>query len=566
MPPKLSTLIDRHENYYKSVEKPVFDKARRFYRGDFFRINAATPSNALAMLCSKNMVYAITDTAISSLLGPNPQVAAVPRNPESQEAAGAVNGLLEYIFDVNRMRRRAATTLIDAVLCKRGIFKTGWDVENDRPSIKAVDPSALFFDMTVRDADDCRYWIEATVISFDAFKERVAAGIYKIPDRADVRPDRYPRWLRPDNQQGQTDTIRDAFQWVTVYEHYDVERKIVQHYVRSVDAIVFEETLDYVPYSMYSLNQSGIDVSGISEVQLVLPQQETINDLLTHLKQISYLQIPRILYDKGLIAEEDLNSLVAAATGSYVGITPKNSEAIRSLNSLFFSAPTPDTPQGVIDFVARQENDMAYISALADANRGQVTGARTATEIAVVDAQMRTRLATREGHLNDAMEDVARKAFYLTRKHMKTQRMVRVSGSREWEKVDFASLQGVDSDFKMVGYSPLRKNPAVMIESLIQLLPQIRDSANFDHRIVDEQIAAGMGWPARALKPADQVADEGAAAQAAAEQQAMGGAAGGAPALAADAIAADEAAQGAPELPPELPAGGGAAFMSAKGL
>ena len=298
----------------------------------------------------------------------------------------------------------------------------------------------------------------------------------------------------------------------------------------------------------------------------MLPQQETINDLLTHLKQISYLQIPRILYDKGLIAEEDLNSLVAAATGSYVGITPKNSEAIRSLNSLFFSAPTPDTPQGVIDFVARQENDMAYISALADANRGQVTGARTATEIAVVDAQMRTRLATREGHLNDAMEDVARKAFYLTRKHMKTQRMVRVSGSREWEKVDFASLQGVDSDFKMVGYSPLRKNPAVMIESLIQLLPQIRDSANFDHRIVDEQIAAGMGWPARALKPADQVADEGAAAQAAAEKEAMGGAAGGAPALAADAIAADEAAQGAPELPPELPAGGGAAFMSAKGL
>jgi hypothetical protein len=212
---------------------------------------------------------------------------------------------------------------------------------------------------------------------------------------------------------------------VTVYEYYNVEEGTVQHYVKQADTVIFEDKIDYVPYSMFSLNQSGIDCTGLSEVQLVLNQQETVNDLLSHLKEIAYLQIPRILYDAGRITEEDLNKAVAATTGSFVGIRPENSEALRTLNTLFFPMPTPDTPASVVSFVDRQENDAAFISALAEAARGQVAGARTATEMAIIDAQMRTRLATREGHLNDAIEDVGRKAFYLMRKYMTGEKMVR---------------------------------------------------------------------------------------------------------------------------------------------
>lgn len=75
MASKLSKLIDRHLSYYKRSEKKSFDKARRFYRGDFFTSNDSDLGNTgtQSYLCSKNMIYAIADTAISSLLGPNPQ-------------------------------------------------------------------------------------------------------------------------------------------------------------------------------------------------------------------------------------------------------------------------------------------------------------------------------------------------------------------------------------------------------------------------------------------------------------------------------------------------------------
>lgn len=558
MSSKLSKLIDRHLDFYKRSEKTQFDKSRRFYRGDFFASTDSDlgSSRMDSYLCSKNMIYAIADTAISALLGPNPTVSAIARTPKSQESATSVTGLLEYIFRTNRFRRKAATALIDAVLCKRGIFKTGWDADRDMPIIRSVNPSSLFFDLTARDPDDIRYWIEATVISFEEFKDRVRSGLYKADLVQNVEPDRYPKWLMDKNQQSDTQQVRDAFEWVTIYEYYDRETGLIQHYVKQADAIVFEDKIDYIPYSMFSLNQSGIDCLGLSEVQLVLKQQETINDLLTHMKQITYLQIPRILYDSGRITEEDLNKAVEASVGSFIGINPSNSETLRTLATLFYEMPQPQNPQGVQDFVARQEDDAAFISALAEAARGQVVGARTATEMAIIDAQMRTRLATREGHLNDAIEDVARKSFYLSKKYMKKPRLVRIAGDRRWAELAHKNLRDIEMDFEMVSYNPIRKNPSVMLESLMQLIPFLAENPNVDIRKLTEEVISGMGLSRRIIIPqedleamqAEAMAAQGGGEQAQA-QASLGGAAGGKPFIEAQQLAKME--QMMAQLPPE---------------
>ena len=542
--PELSKLIDRHKRFYEKHEKENFDKARRYYRGDFWvNKGGEIDKSSNLHLCSKNLIYAIADTAVSALLGPNPQVAAQPRNRRSQEAIPAINGLMEYVFRSNRMRRRAATSLIDAVLCKRGVFKTGWDVQADRPVVKVCDPATIFFDLTVRDVDDIRYWIEATVLPFAEFKARVASGKYRA-NMDDIRPDRYPKWILGDRQKSASDTVRDAFEWVTVYEYYNLETNKVQHYVRQLDEVVFEDDIEYVPYSMFSLNQSGVDCLGLSEVQLVLTQQETVNDLLTHMKRIAYLMIPRIIYDSGRISEEDLNKAVEASAGSFVGISPQNAEALRSLGSLFYDMPMPQNPAAVKEFIARQEDDAAFISALAEAARGQVVGARTATEMAIIDAQMKNRLATREGHVNDALEDVAAKCFYLTQKYMRGEKMIKVTGGRRWEEVSLQTISDVDVEFEMVSYSPMQSNPAVQSETILQLLPVLMQDPNVDTRQLMEEIVRGMGLPNRILMSEQDVAAKVQAQQMAAQQLSMGGAAAGA--------APPAGAEGG--LPPELAA------------
>ena len=124
---KLKDLIQQHLTYYKDYEKNDFDRARSFYRGDFYetfeKSGALMDARMSSMFAQKNMIYAVTDTAISSLLGPNSQVAAMPPTPDSQEMAGAVNGLMEWAFRSVNMRRRSALALMDAEVCKRGVFK-----------------------------------------------------------------------------------------------------------------------------------------------------------------------------------------------------------------------------------------------------------------------------------------------------------------------------------------------------------------------------------------------------------------------------------------------------------
>jgi hypothetical protein len=177
--------------------------------------------------------------------------------------------------------------------------------------------------------------------------------------------------------------------------------------------------------------------------------------------------------------------------------------------------------------------------------------------MAIIDSQMRTRLATREGHVHAALEDVGEKAFYLCRKYMKQEKMVRVSGNRKWETVSFDSLQDVDVSFSMVGYNPVQQNPAVLTETLLQMIPFLSQNENIDIRRLTEEVVEGLGLSQALLMPEEEALLKGQAEAAAEAQQSLGGAAvaeGGD--LPPELAALLEAEAAAPEE--ALAAGGGA--------
>ncbi len=528
---KLKDLIEQHLTYYKDYEKNDFDRARSFYRGDFYetfeKSGAILDARMSSMFAQKNMIYAVTDTAISSLLGPNPQVAAMPQTPDSQEMAGAVNGLMEWAFRSVNMRRRSALALMDAVLCKRGIFKVSWDAKADAPILSNPNPASVFFDLNARDNADIRYWIQACPLTPAAYKAKVKAGRYEHHD--DIEPEAYPTWMLDDVQKTSMTKFSTTNKRVLVYEFYDLESNQVIHYHMGADHILFKGTLDFVPFSMFSLNHSGVDCTGLSEVQLILDQQTNINQLLTLWKRITYLNVPKILYDAGKIDSSTLDKAMEAMVGSFVPVDAEGVDEMRNFGALFYEMPRPNVPEIVIAFIQRLENDAAFQSALAEAARGQVAGAKTATEMAIIDAQMRTRLATREGHLNTALEDAASKMFYLMQRYMKKPKMVRLSGSDMFNFIGAQQLRQLDMDFEMVSYNPIRKNPAVLLETLQALVPLLAQAPNIDTFKLFEELVSGLGLPNRLIIPEAQARQaQMAAAQAAAAQQqqvAKGGAA-----------------------------------------
>ena len=520
MAARLRKLIEHHIRLFEKHEKKSFDRARRYYRGDFWSVQGDTYGDAerwaSGSTCDKNLVYVIADTSLTSLLGPNPRVATTARNEASQHASQSINGLMDWVFAAARMRRRAALTLMDASLCKRGVFKTSWSVEEDRPVIDAIDPAQLFFDVNVRDPDNSRYWIEGTPVSKRQLRQRVDSGLYDAASAERVNTGGYPKWLIESGRNASADDVRAVDEWALIFEFYDRERGVVQHYDPKGDVVLMEDKLDYQPYSLYSLNHSGVDSLGMSEVHLILSQQRAVNRLLTLWQQVTYMQLPRTLFDAGRISDTDLETAMASPVGSLIGIRP---DAMMSPDArfanLFFPLPVPETPEGVKEFLLRLEGDVASISAVMEAARGQIAGAKTATEMAIIDAYTRSRLAVREGHLNDAIEDVARKCLYLCRRYMSQAKQVRVAGNRRWDTVSLRTLRDVDVDFEVVAYNPLKQNPAVMAESLLKVFPLFARSPITDIVHLYAAAARAVGMPADILLPEHEARQVLAAAAAA---------------------------------------------------
>lgn len=515
---RLKTLWSAHRKFYESFEKPEFDRARAGYKGRFGDRKAVG-----GVYATKNLIYAVADSAVASLVGSNPTVAPMPRNAQAMRTMMQAQGLMDWVFDVNKMRRRIATTLLDAVLCKRGIFKTGWDAASDRPVIRAVDPSRLFYDLTARDPDDISYFMEATVVPWSVLQARVASGRYRMPPN--LQPDSYPGWMFDQGGWDQAERVRAAGAWASIIEFYDRESGKVIHYSDQQDEVLFESTSSYIPYDIYVLNQSGTDCLGLSEVQLILDQQSTINDMLTLLKRISYLQIPRVLFDKGRVTGEDLNKAVASNVGAFVGLRLKNPELGRNLAAAFFQMPYPEHPEGVSALKTMMEDDAAFISALAKSARGEIGNARTATEMAIIEAQLKMRLSSRDGNLNDGVSGAGSRAFWLAQKYMRQSKFIRLAGSR-WGEINSRTLTDVQMDWRMVAHNPIRNNPAVMMETILKLLPALQAASNVDQLRLIEEIVGLAGISSRILIPEDEARAAMAAAAQAEAARAMGGAAG----------------------------------------
>jgi len=165
--------------------------------------------------------------------------------------------------------------------------------------------------------------------------------------------------------------------------------------------------------------------------------------------------------------------------------------------------------------------------------------------MAIIDAQMRTRLATREGHINTALQDVAEKCFFLSKRYMKDPKLVAVSGHEGWSEVSLADIHEVDVNFSMVSYNPIRQNPSVMAETLLKMFPILAQDPNVNKRALLEELVTGVGLSTKLLIPKEELEQQEAMAQQMMMAQMMGGAGGLPPGAGPGA-----APPGAPSLPP----------------
>ena len=514
-PKRLKAIIDAHITK-ATKEHSTWDKWRAWYRSEFWGENNSVDDQ---LLIENNYLYAFADTMVASVCPPNPQVTCTARRTDDESRIAAqyrealINDIL-YRTEANETLWRMAT---HSSIYGRSILKAVWNFTRNRPDFIVLDPRYFFFDLSVSRWEDIRYAIEVTTLTKAEFFERTSTRKKKRSRSMQYDPGvakkakfgSFPKWLKDseDTSDSLNQKVREVFEWVTVYEVYDFTKKRYYHMLQGQEDPLFAGDLPYVfvdnPFTMLAFNDNLADIGGMADSQLVERQPRRLNELDTLELRHAQSSIPVTVVNEALCDNpEDFTDQVATATspGDVVRLEGKNAAPIDEIIGM---TPTSSLTPEFAQIRERIEATIQFTLGIPEYARGVAGTSDVATELALVDAAMRTRLGRRtklvnsvirhmalaiiglyEEYLDSAQEIPVRitgrkEAMIVARKHL----MVRNPRTAEQVKVLGGYIEEpLEIDYEVVPYSPTENSKSAQIKKIQQFMDLLATSPNIDQR------------------------------------------------------------------------------------
>jgi len=396
-------VISRHRN---SLSGDTRDCARalQMYNGTYWTTSQRTDTPTLT---SFNMVFAIAESASSMLVPTNVRYSINAVNGKTQWIPDDLEERLEDYAEIGDWRNEAVISVVDAVLTGRSVIKVipDFDPAAASPvSLRAIRPQQILFDLTARRPSDVAWFAETQLVDWPTFERRVRERIYRVKDSGNLLDwftSRAGAW--PEALGGVASTASQSGSWLRLYEVWDKNTRCMSVWcdgcTEPLTYTVFSPKKWSFPYVIYNLNYNGENCLGLSEVQLCLDNIEAMNRTLSWMMATVRRQVPVTAYNSNQLGESDISRLASALPGDFVAVRPAG---LSSLEGLFLASPIPQVSGDMSAMFDKLQQIISYTSALADASRGQVTGARTATELALIESQQRTRNGSRESRFRQA--------------------------------------------------------------------------------------------------------------------------------------------------------------------
>tara|TARA_R100000458_G_scaffold59924_1_gene72769 strand:+ start:4335 stop:6140 length:1806 start_codon:yes stop_codon:yes gene_type:complete len=514
-PKTLKSIIDAHITKANKEHK-TFDKWRAWYRSEYWGEFVDEESDGL--LVENNYLYAFTDTMVASVTPPAPRVTCIPRKQDPETALAAqyreslINDAL-YRAQAHEVLWRMATL---SSIYGRSIIKSVWNFSRKRPDFLVIDPRYFFYDMTVSRWEDIRYAIEVTTLTKAEFFARTkrrqkkrGAMEYDSHVAEQAQFGAFPRWLSDGEETSAkiTQDMRKTFEWVVVYEVYDFTTDRYYHMLEGQEDPLFEGDFPYTfvrnPFRPLIFNDNLSDIGGMSDSQLVERQQRRLNELDTLELRHAQSSIPVTVVNEAMCDDpEDFVDQVATATspGDVVRLRGKNAAPLADmLGTTPTSALTPD----FASIRDRIESSIQFVLGIPEYARGVAGSSEVATELALVDSAMRTRLGRRTKLINGIIHHMAVSivGFYEEYLDSGEEIPVRVTGdskavvvarkhlsARDPREADVRLRRGetledpLEVDYEVVPYSPTENSKTAQVKKLTQFLDVLMSSPNIDQR------------------------------------------------------------------------------------
>ena len=506
---QLRGLIETHRAK-SHIEQRRWDRMRSWYTseasqsGDRPHGDSTSVDEELSM--ETNYPYAFVDTMVANISPGNPEVTVNARRRELHEAAkyreALINDTLRRVGG-HRTIWRAATM---ASIYPRAFVKSVWNFRRRSPDFLNVDPRHVWFDMSVTRWEDIRYLIEVTVMTREDFNSRVMGEGKKegetynpiVAEKASFGG--YPEWLRDREKDRSlmTEASKEVFEWVTVYEIYDFSGEgHYYHYLDEQDEPLFEGEMPYRfvrnPFHMLTFNDNLSDIGGLSDVQLIQPVLERLNELDTLLLWFAQTSIPITVINTGLVDNpERIRSQLQEATspGSIVEISGKANASIRDIIG---STTTPGLSPEFIQTRDRCIQVIEFILGIPAYSRGVVGVTDVATEVALADTATRTRNGRRMKEIYDLVSWEAKAITGLSEEFLADDDIlpIRLLGKNDVVQITRASMQArevfaargedpLEYDYEAVPYSPTENNRLVQLRNLQQFFPLLAENPIVD--------------------------------------------------------------------------------------
>lgn len=498
----------RYSKWYHSEKQSHLDE-------DAFVGVASEETDDISL--ESNYVYSYLDTMAANICPSNPQVSVTPHSTELKEYAQARESLINYNILQTDLADKIHTATIHAGIKSHGVLKTVWDEEKARAEVHVVPTERFFFDTSV-DYEDTGYTIEATPLKEAEFNRRsgLVEGFEGDPmyDQAvaeRVRPNAYPAWIQ-ESEKGRWSKKDDAsyksFKWVLIYEVYDLENKVFYHFAEGQKEPLYEGPLPYPhvdnPYDIVLFNKNLHDSRGVSDIQLIEPVLERLNEIdtleLHHtLRTVPVMQINRAAFTDPESATDAI--LAASDPGDAVSVSLRQGF---TMNEAITWSTAPTLSPHFENMRQRMTGLIEFVLGMPAYMRGDMGGSKVATEFALVDTATRTRNGTRSRRLNKVVTNIAKKMMGLWREELRhpqaQDRLIRVVGDgvvTELTPVDLdidPEPAGDDPyEYETVAYSPTENHRMIQMQKLQQYMPVLLNNPQIDQTKLLEKLFELLG-------------------------------------------------------------------------
>jgi len=414
-----------------------------------------------------NQCFAQIRAMIPRVYFRNPGVTVTPRTPMREPHARVVEVVANYLALEMELKREIKAAILDAAITGTGLLKLGYDseygfkpeaavpgtsetltsrdeqfrrleysgnVRPGRPWAKRADPADVVIDPAVTNIADAQ-WV--------AYRYRRLLSDVKKDDKFSGTRDLAPTHIER-LRQGEEETMHkpglpwesneELAEYVELWEVSDKKTERVYVFALQHDKFLMNESdvlqIDGLPWVPIVFNPRRKSPWGISDVEVIMPQQKELNQIRSLQKAYRKFNVIRFLVRAGAISPEQLQKLLSEEPIAHLEVDADAGKLQDIIQMLQTAVPT-DMPSWSLQI----ESDIRNLLGQGSNQMGQYetgpmggSGRRTATEASIVQSNVQMRADERRDTVADAVETVIRRCMQMVFKWWTTPQVARIVG------------------------------------------------------------------------------------------------------------------------------------------